>query len=97
MRVCFLVNAATLNGKKVVTSDDNLLGEIEGIEVDTENWTITHLRVILTKQSAEELNPEKPILWDVVLTLPVKLIKAFGETVNLGASFSEIATLVKSK
>ena len=92
-----MVHASTLIGRCVRNSDAVALGEVEGVEVDTGNWIITHLRVILTKQSVEELHLEKPILWDVVLTLPVTLIKGFDESISLNVPFSEIATLVKPK
>lgn len=92
-----MVNASSLNGKKIVTSDAYFLGEVEGVEVDSENWTVTSLRVILTKQAVEDLKLEPPILWDVFVSLPVKCIKAYGEPISLNVPFSEIATLAKSK
>ena len=92
-----MVNALALNGRKVVTSDSYALGEVEGVEVNTENWTITSLRVLMTKQAVEDLKLEPPILWDVVISLSIKFIKAFGELIALNIPFSEIAVLVKSK
>ena len=92
-----MVNALALNGRKVVTSDAYILGEVEGAEVNTENWTMTSLRVLLTKQAVEDLKLEPPILWDVVISLSVKFIKAFGEPITLNTPFSEIATLAKPK
>ncbi len=92
-----MVNVLALNGRKVVTSDAFVIGEVEGAEVDTENWAITHLRVILTKQTVKDLKLEPPILWDVVLSLSVKYIKEFSEPINLNISLTEVANLVKSK
>jgi sporulation protein YlmC with PRC-barrel domain len=96
LRGFVLVNATALNGRKVLTSDAHVLGEVEGIEVTPETWSVTHLRVLLTKASAEELRFEKPILWDVVLSLPVRLVKAFGDVINLNISFAEVSTLAES-
>ena len=92
-----MVNAAALTGRKIMTSDARVLGEVEGVEIDTENWTVTHVRVILTKQAVKDLLLESPILWDIILSLPVKIIRAFGEPISLDIPFSEIETLTKSK
>ncbi len=92
-----MVNALALNGKKVVTSDGYVLGEVEGALVDTDNWLVTNLRVILTTQAVEDLKFEPPILWDVVLSLSTKFINTYGEPITLNIPFSEIATLAKSK
>jgi sporulation protein YlmC with PRC-barrel domain len=84
-------------GKKVVASDGYVLGEVEGVEVDTEKWSVTNLRVTLTKQAVEDLKLEPPILWDVVISLSTKNIKAYGEPITLNVPFLEIATLAKPK
>ena len=80
-----------------MTSDAYFLGKVEGIEVDTENWTITHLRVILTKDAVKDMRLEPLVLLDIVISLPVKLIKAFGEPIYLNVPLSELPALLKSQ
>ncbi len=92
-----MVNVLALNGKKVVTSDAYALGEVEGVEVNTENWTVTNLRVTLTKQAVQDLKLEPPILWDVVISLPTKYIKTYNEPITLNIPFTEITNLTKTK
>jgi sporulation protein YlmC with PRC-barrel domain len=92
-----LVNALALNGKKVVTSDFVALGEVEGVEVNTDNWTVTNLRVTLTKQAVQDLNLEPPILWIVVISLPTKYIQTYNESITLNIPFTEITNLTKTK
>jgi len=92
-----LVNALALNGKKVVTSDSYVLGEVEGVEVDTENWAVTTLRVTLTKQAVQDLKLEPPILWDVVISLPTKYIQTYSDPITLNIPFTEITNLTKTK
>ncbi len=92
-----MVNASALTNKKVLTSDAYFLGVVEGIEVDTENWLITNVRILLSTQAINDLQLEPPILWDVVVTLPVRFIKGFGENISLHVPFSEIAAIVKPK
>jgi len=92
-----VVNVLALNGKKVVTSDAYTLGEVEGAEVNTNNWTVTNLRVTLTKQAVQDLNLEPPILWDVVITVPTKYIKTYNEPITLNIPFTQITNLTKTK
>ncbi len=92
-----MVNATALTDKKIMTSDAYFLGAVEGIEINTENWLVTHLRVLLSKQAVKDLHLEPPILWDVVMSLPVEFVKEFGEKINLKVPFSEIADAAKPK
>jgi sporulation protein YlmC with PRC-barrel domain len=92
VRKCSVVNATALSGKKIVTSDNYLLGEVEGIEVDIKTWTIAHLRVLLSKQAVNDLHLEPPILWDVVFSLPVSMIRESNENISLNVAFKEISS-----
>ena len=51
-----LLKAAHLNGKQVITSEAHLLGEIEGVELDISNWTVTPLHISLLKNNVEKFN-----------------------------------------
>lgn len=84
-----------LNGRKVVTSDANVLGEVTGAEFDTEKWTVTHLRISLNKDSAKDLRFKKPFLGDVVICVPVNLIKAHGDVINLHVPFSDLGSITE--
>ncbi|MCW3994978.1 MAG: PRC-barrel domain-containing protein [Candidatus Bathyarchaeota archaeon] len=90
-----MTNSALLNDRRVVTSDAWDIGKVDGIEIDTEKWTVTHLRVSLSKDSAQELRFKKPILGDVVVCIPINRIKAFGDVITLDALFSDIASLAE--
>ena len=50
------MKAANLNGKQVITSEAHVLGEVEGVEIDTSTWTVTHLHVSLLKSNIESFN-----------------------------------------
>jgi hypothetical protein len=92
-----LIRARDLTDRKIVTSDAYLLGELEGITIDTENWLVSYLRVALSRHAIEDLHLEAPILLDIVISLPVRFIKKFGDAIELNATFSEIAAITKSK
>ena len=51
----FLVKASRLNGKKVVTTNAFLVGEVEAAELDTDTWQITHLYIGLTNEALHQL------------------------------------------
>jgi sporulation protein YlmC with PRC-barrel domain len=49
-----LTSVSELNGKKVIDASAFALGEVEGAELDTRNWQITHLQVKLTSEATEQ-------------------------------------------
>lgn len=90
-----MTNSALFNDRRVVTSDAWDLGKVDGIEIDTEKRTITHLRVSLSKDSAQELRFKKPLLGDIVVCIPINHVKAFGDMINLDTPFSDLAAIAE--
>jgi sporulation protein YlmC with PRC-barrel domain len=88
-----LVNATLLNGRRVVTSDAYVVGETTGVEIDTEKWIVTHLRVSLTGDSVKNLHFKKPFLGDVVICILVSAVNAIGDVISLNIPFSDVASL----
>ena len=91
-----LTSVSELNGKKVNGADAFTLGEVEGAEVDTNNWQITHLHVKLTSEATEQFGFKKPIMGrHLVVLLPVSIIKAVGDVVSLDKSIEQLESIVK--
>jgi len=84
-------------GTKVITANAYVLGEVDGAEVDTNNWKITHLDVSLTKEATEELGFKKPFLGSLKVCLPVTIIKEFGDVITLKNSLQELKNLKECK
>ena len=82
-----------LNGLKVVTTDAYALGEVDGIEFDIQKATITHIRVDLTKEAANELRLKKPFYGSVIVCVPLSFIQAYGHVINLNVPLSTVKTL----
>jgi len=82
-----------LNGLKVVTTDAYTIGEVDGIEFDIQKATITHIRVDLTKEAANELRFKKPLLGSVIICVPLNFIQAYGHVINLNVPLTQIKTL----
>jgi sporulation protein YlmC with PRC-barrel domain len=92
-----LVGVSELNGKKVIGASAFILGEVEGAEVETKSWQITHLQVKLTSEATEEFGFKKPMIGHLVVLLPVTTVKAVGDVISLDKSIEELKSIVKPK
>jgi sporulation protein YlmC with PRC-barrel domain len=92
-----LVSVSELNGKKVIGAGAFTVGEVEGAELDTKNWQVTHLQVKLTSEATEQLGFKKPMLGHAVALLPVTLVKAVGDIVSLDKSIQELKSVIELK
>jgi sporulation protein YlmC with PRC-barrel domain len=92
-----MIDAAKLDGVKVITADSYTLGEVEGIVVDTQSWKVTHQSVKLTDDSTRELGFKKPLLGSVKICMPVENIGGYGDVVTLNKSLQELKKLPECK
>jgi len=86
-----------LNGKKVVTSDGRVLGEVEDTEISVEDWTVTHVHVSLVNEVSEQFHFEKPFLGSVTVCLPVNTVEAVGEVIVLAKSLEDLREMKEFK
>jgi len=91
------MKASKMNGTKVITANAYVLGEVDGAEVDTDKWKVTHLDVNLTKEATEELGFKKPFLGSLTVCLHVTTIKEFGDVITLKNSLQELKNLKECK
>ena len=84
------MKVANLNGKQVVTSEAQVLGEVEGAEVDIDDWKVTHLRISLIKDVSEKFNFKKPFFGSVTVCLPVATIKVVGDVIALDKTIEDL-------
>jgi sporulation protein YlmC with PRC-barrel domain len=92
-----LTSVSELMGKKVIGASALTLGEVEGAEVETKNWQITHLQVKLTSEATERFGFKKPMISHLVVLLPVTIVKAVGDVISLDKSIEELKSIVKPK
>lgn len=59
------------------------LGEVDGLDVDSNSWQAVAFYVSLSEEAVAELGFEKPFLRKIVVCLPTRLIKAVGDVVTL--------------
>ena len=91
------MKASSLNGKKVITANAYTLGEVGGVHVNPDEWTVTHLDVTLTKETTKELEFKKPILGSIAICLPVNIVEALGDVITLNKSLQELKNLEECK
>ena len=72
-----------LDGMKIVSLDAKDVGEVNGAEVDTKSWKITHIHIELSDTALKELNIKKPLIGNVTLCFPVGFIKKVGDVISL--------------
>jgi sporulation protein YlmC with PRC-barrel domain len=90
-----LVNVNKIIGKQIVSSKGEILGEVEGVDVDSVTWQSNGLFVGLTKDATVELGLKKPILGHVVINLPTSLIVSVGEVITLKDSVKSLRDMVE--
>lgn len=84
-----MVDVDKLKGKKVIGRKAYTLGEVDGAEVDTEKWEVTHLRVKLTDEAATELGFKKRFRSSTAC-MPVTMVAAVGDIITIDKSIQEL-------
>jgi sporulation protein YlmC with PRC-barrel domain len=85
-----------LDGRKVVTSDAKVIGEVGGTYAEIEDWDITHLAVELNDEAIELFGYKKPrtrFLGTVSVCLPIDSVTAVGDIISLNKTFEELPSL----
>jgi sporulation protein YlmC with PRC-barrel domain len=77
------VNPDMLNGKRVIGTEGNILGEVDGIDVDFNIWKATAFYVSLSNEAIANLGYKKPFLGKIIICLSTQLVQAIGEVITL--------------
>jgi sporulation protein YlmC with PRC-barrel domain len=85
-----LVSFDKLSGKFVICAGGFDLGQINGGEINTSTWQVTHLHVKLSKQASEDLGFKKRFRSSTVC-LPISLISKVGDNILLNESLDELS------
>jgi sporulation protein YlmC with PRC-barrel domain len=83
--------------KKVVTSDDFVIGEIESADVDTTTWQLKSFYVSLNDEANEKMGFDRPYFGKVFVCLPVSAVKEIGDWAVLNKTFAELVELKECK
>lgn len=92
-----MVRARNMVGLPVVTSDAAKLGKVDGTELDTDLWKVTHIRIDLADDSIRELGLKKPFMGGIRICLPVSHVGKVGDVVTLKPSLAEVKNTPECK
>jgi sporulation protein YlmC with PRC-barrel domain len=84
------VSFEKLSGKFVICAGGFDLGEVNGIEMNTNTWQVTHLHVKLSKQASDDLGFKKRFGSSTVC-LPISLVSKVGDHILLNKSLDELS------
>lgn len=74
----------------MICSGGYILGEVKGANIDTKTWQINQLHVKLSDTASEELGFKKRFGSSTVC-MPVKLVQAVADVVNVAPSLKELS------
>ena len=89
------VKSVKVEGKRVVSPNGFLVGEVEGLDVDFNDWQVNGLQVALTDEAASELGFSRPFASKVVVIVPSKAIGAVENFVTLDEGMENLKSLVE--
>lgn len=89
------LRSTKLDGKKIVSAKGYSLGEVEGLDVDIDNWELRGLQVTLTDEAATELGFKRPIVSKVVVKIPTNVVSTVGNFITLDQSIENLKSLVE--
>jgi sporulation protein YlmC with PRC-barrel domain len=90
-----LVSSTKLKGKKVIGANGNVVGEVEGLDVESSNWQVTGLQVGLTDDAAKELGFKRPFFSKVVIIIPSNIVSLVGNFINIDESIENLESLAE--
>ncbi len=88
-----MVEIGRLFWKKVVTSDDFVIGEAESAEVDTVTWQVKSFYVSLNDEASEKMGFDRPYFGKVFICLPVAAVGELGDFIVLKKTLNELMDL----
>jgi sporulation protein YlmC with PRC-barrel domain len=83
------VSFGKLSGKFVICAGGFDLGEVNGVDIDTDTWQVTHLHVKLSKQASEDLGFKKRFRSSTVC-FPVSLVSKVGDNILLNKCLDDL-------
>jgi sporulation protein YlmC with PRC-barrel domain len=92
-----MVEFGRLFWKKVVTSDDFIIGEAESADVDTVTWKVSNFFVSLNDDASAKMEFERPYFGKIFICLPVETVKEVGDFIILNKTFAELMTMRQCK
>ncbi len=92
--VKYLVNLDKIKGKKVIAKNGMMIGKVEDVELDDNNWAVTTVDVKL-EDNVAKLFGEKTFMKKNIVPLPGHLMGPIsGDTIYLSEKVADIPSLI---
>jgi sporulation protein YlmC with PRC-barrel domain len=85
-----LVSFDKISGKFVICAGGFDLGELNGVEMNTDDWQVTHLHVKLSKPASEDLGFKKRFIRNSTVCVPTSLVSKVGDNILLNKTLDEL-------
>jgi len=85
-----MVSFDKLSGKFVICAGGFDLGVVNGVDIDTNTWQVTHLHVKLSKSASEDLGFQKRFRSSTVC-IPTSLVSKVGDNILLNKCLDELS------
>jgi len=80
-------------GLEVISADARVVGIVEGIGLDVEEWKIPALRVALKKGVEEVIGVKKPLFSSAKLHIRTSGVESISDTITLNVNLAEVKSL----
>jgi sporulation protein YlmC with PRC-barrel domain len=72
-----------LGGRTIIGADGQVIGEITGLFLDSDSWSVESLQIKLGKDIADQIGADRSIFHAGALEIPIRMIQSVGDTVVL--------------
>jgi sporulation protein YlmC with PRC-barrel domain len=81
-------------GIEVLSSDAKVVGTVEGVAVDTENWRVGALKIMITKGVEAKLNVKKPLFGAARTAFHTDKVDSIKDVVKLKEPLTKLAQFI---
>jgi sporulation protein YlmC with PRC-barrel domain len=89
------VDNVKVEGKKVFSSNGEVMGDVDGVDVDFDKWRVNGLQVALNDKAAMELGFRRPVMSKVIVIIPSNAIETIENFVTLDKGVEDLKSLVE--
>jgi sporulation protein YlmC with PRC-barrel domain len=89
------MDPSILNGKKVIGAQGFILGEVEGVDVNSSTWQATTLHVSLSDEATAGFGLKKPFMSKITVCLSTQIIKSLGDVITLNEPLHNLDSAAK--
>jgi len=79
-----------LRGRSVIDSAGNVIGEVDDVVIDSDNWQVSALRIRLKRETAAAMGVRSGAFRSALFDVTSEAVKGVAETVVLSRSLREL-------